>query len=146
MGRLSAFSYSASRYLYSHSKTPESIQANHLFREARTLVLTPFVNEIPILPFEYEYRFTEDEDEYEKNQGYELTATIIPDGPISGFASESLEPIMTPPPSTRSWTRASSIRRASRGDRHKPLPTQPQIPAPKVPLWEEDKPPKPKTC
>jgi hypothetical protein len=44
-------------------------------------VFGPFVNEIPILLFEYEYRFTEYEYEYEKNQWYELLATIIPDGP-----------------------------------------------------------------
>jgi hypothetical protein len=40
-----------------------------------------FVNQIPILLFEYEYRFTEYEYEYEKNQWYELPATIMPDGP-----------------------------------------------------------------
>jgi hypothetical protein len=43
--------------------------------------LAPFINEIPILLFEYEYRFTEYEYEYEKNHWYELPATIIPDGP-----------------------------------------------------------------
>jgi hypothetical protein len=47
--------------------------------EAGTPVFGPFVNEIPILLFEYEYRFTEYE--YEKNQWYELPATIMPDGP-----------------------------------------------------------------
>jgi hypothetical protein len=43
-------------------------------------VFGPFVNEIPILFFEYEYRFTEYEYDYEKNQWYELPATIMPDG------------------------------------------------------------------
>ena len=42
----------------------------------------PFVNEIPILLFEYEYRFTEYEYEYEKNQWYELPAMIMPVGPV----------------------------------------------------------------
>jgi hypothetical protein len=37
---------------------------------------------MPKLPFEYEYRFTEDEYEYEKNQWYELPSTIMPDGPV----------------------------------------------------------------
>jgi hypothetical protein len=46
--------------------------------EAGTPVFGPFVNEIPILLFEYEYRFTEYE--YEKNQWYELPATKMPDG------------------------------------------------------------------
>ena len=83
MGRSSAFSYSASRYSYSYSysKTPESIQVDHLFREAGTQVFGPLVNEILILLFEYEYRFTEYEYEYEKNHWYELPATIIPDRP-----------------------------------------------------------------
>jgi hypothetical protein len=79
VGRSSAFSYSASRYSY--SKTPESIQVDHLFREAATPLFGPFVNKIPILLFEYEYRFTEYEYEYEKNHWYELLATIMPDGP-----------------------------------------------------------------
>jgi hypothetical protein len=79
VGRCSAFSYSASRYSYSYSKTPESIQVDHPFREAGTPVFGPLVNEIPILLFEYEYRFTEYEYEYEKNQWYELPATIMPD-------------------------------------------------------------------
>jgi hypothetical protein len=78
VGRCSAFSYSASRYSY--SKTPESIQVDHPFREAGTPVFGPLVNEIPILLFEYEYRFTEYEYEYEKNQRYELPATIMADG------------------------------------------------------------------
>ena len=81
MGRSSAFSYSASRYSYSYSKTPESIQIDHLFRESVTTVFGPLVNEVPILLFEYEYRFTEYEYEYEKNQWYESPATIMPDGP-----------------------------------------------------------------
>jgi len=85
VGRSSAFSYSASRYSYSYSysKTPESIQVDHLFREAATPLFGPFVNKIPILLFEYEYRFTEYEYEYEyeKNHWYELLATIMPDGP-----------------------------------------------------------------
>jgi len=67
VGRCSAFSYSASRYSYSYSKTPESIQVDHVFRQAVTQVFGPFVNEIPILLFEYEYRFTEYEYEYERN-------------------------------------------------------------------------------
>jgi len=79
VGRNSAFSYSASRYSY--SKTPESIQVDHLFRGAVTPLFGPFVNENPILLIEYEYRFTEDEYEYEKNHWYELLATIMPDGP-----------------------------------------------------------------
>jgi hypothetical protein len=83
VGRSSAFSYSASRYSYSYScsKTPGSIQVDHLFREAVTPLFGPFVNEILILLFEYEYRFTEYEYEYEKNHWYELLATIMPDGP-----------------------------------------------------------------
>ena len=32
-------------------------------------------------PFEYEYRFTQYEHEYEKNQWYELPAKLMPDGP-----------------------------------------------------------------
>jgi hypothetical protein len=68
VGRSSAFSYSASRYSY--SKTPESIQVDHLCREAVTPVFGLFINEIPILLFEYE-----------KNQWYELPATIMPYGP-----------------------------------------------------------------
>jgi hypothetical protein len=66
VGSSSAFSYSASRYSY--SKTPESIQFDHPFKEAGTPVFGSFVNEISILLFEYEYRFTEYEYEYEKNQ------------------------------------------------------------------------------
>jgi hypothetical protein len=70
VGRCSAFSYSVSRYSYSYSKTPESTQVDHPFREAETQVFGPFANEIPTPPFEYEYRFTEYEYEYEyeKNQ------------------------------------------------------------------------------
>jgi hypothetical protein len=64
----------------SYSKTPESIPCDQLFREAETSVFGLFVNQIPILLFEYEYRFTEYE--YEKNQWYELPATIMPDGPF----------------------------------------------------------------
>jgi len=65
VGRSSAFSYS-----YSYSKTPESIQGDHLFREAVTPAFGPFFTAIPILLFEYEYRFAEYEYEYEyeKNQ------------------------------------------------------------------------------
>ncbi|MFY7891087.1 MAG: hypothetical protein ACOVOJ_00300, partial [Pirellula sp.] len=59
-------------YSYSYSKTPESIQVDHLFREAGTPGFGPYVNDIPILLFEYEY---------EKNQWYELPATIMPYGP-----------------------------------------------------------------
>ena len=80
MGRNSAFSYSASRYSY--SKTPESIQGDHLFRETRTPVFGSYVSDFPIRPFEYEYRFTEYEYEYEKNQWYELPATIKLDGSV----------------------------------------------------------------
>jgi len=54
---------------------PESTQVDHLFREAATPVFGPFVKEIPILLFEYEY---------EKNQWYELPATIMPDGLLNG--------------------------------------------------------------
>jgi len=86
VGRSSAFSYSASRYSYLYSKTPGSIQVDHLFSEAVTPLFGPFVKEIPILLFEYEYRFTqyeyEYEYEYEKNHWYELLATIMPDGPV----------------------------------------------------------------
>jgi hypothetical protein len=58
-----------------------SIQVDHLFREAKTpIFFVPFVNEISMLPIEYEYRFTEYEYEYEKNQWYELPSTIMPDG------------------------------------------------------------------
>jgi hypothetical protein len=39
---------------YSYSKTPESIQVDHLFREAVAPVFGPFVYEIPMLLFEYE--------------------------------------------------------------------------------------------
>jgi hypothetical protein len=86
VGRSSAFSYSASRYSYSYSysKTPESIQVDHLFREAGTPGFGPYVNDIPIFLFEYEYRFTVYEYEYEKNQWYELPATIMPDGLLNG--------------------------------------------------------------
>ena len=79
VGRSSAFSYSASRYSYSYSTTPGSIQVDHLFREAATPLFGTFVNELPILLFEYEYRFTQYE--YEKNHWYELLATRMPDGP-----------------------------------------------------------------
>ena len=34
-----------------------------------------------MLPFDCEYRFNEYKHEYEKNQWYELPATIMPDGP-----------------------------------------------------------------
>jgi hypothetical protein len=47
-------------------------------KEAVTPVFGPFVNEIPILLFEYEYEY-----EYEKNQWYELPAKIMPDGPLN---------------------------------------------------------------
>jgi hypothetical protein len=79
VGRCSAFSYSASRYSY--SKTPESIQVDHLFRKAETPVFGLFVNQIPILLFEYEYEYRFTEYEYETNQWYELPATLMPDGP-----------------------------------------------------------------
>jgi hypothetical protein len=90
VGRCSAFSSSAA--WYSYSKTPESIQVDHLFRKVETSVFGLFVNQIRILLFEYEYRFTKYEYEYQKNQWYELSATIMPDGPRSllgqrGFAS-----------------------------------------------------------
>jgi hypothetical protein len=61
-------------------ETPESIQVDHLSREAVTPVFGPFVQKIPTLLFEYEYRFTEYKYEYEKNQWYELPATIMPVG------------------------------------------------------------------
>jgi hypothetical protein len=48
-------------------------------KEPGTSIFGPFTNDFPILPFEYEYRFTEDEYEYEKNQWYELPATVMPD-------------------------------------------------------------------
>ena len=61
MGKSLAFSYSASRYSYSYSysKTFESMQGDHLFKEARTPVIGLYVNYIPACPFEYVYRFTE---------------------------------------------------------------------------------------
>jgi hypothetical protein len=59
-------------------ETPESIQVDHLFREAVTPVFGPVVQKNPILLFEYVYRFTEYK--YEKNQWYELPATIMPVG------------------------------------------------------------------
>ena len=98
MSRSSAFSYSASRYscAYSSSKTPESIQVDHLFREAKTPVFSPFANEIPKLPFEYVYRFTEHEYEYEKNQWYELPSTIMPDGQKIGSVWNLAEIIRLP--------------------------------------------------
>jgi hypothetical protein len=43
-------------------------------KETGTPVFGPFVNDIPIRPFEYEY-------EYEENQWYKLSATIIPEEP-----------------------------------------------------------------
>ena len=46
-------------------ETLESIQGDHLFKEAETREFGPYVNNIPIRPFEYEYRFTEYEYEYE---------------------------------------------------------------------------------
>jgi hypothetical protein len=66
-----------------YSKTLESIQVDQPFREAGIPVFGPFVNDILISPFEYEYRFTEYEYEYEKNQWWELPATIMPEGPQS---------------------------------------------------------------
>jgi hypothetical protein len=72
VGEGSAFSYSASRYSYSYSKTLESIQGDRFSKEAGTPVFGPHGNDIPLRPFEYEYRFTEYE--YEKNQWYELSA------------------------------------------------------------------------
>jgi len=65
MGKSPAFSYSASRYSYSYSKTFESMQGDHLFKEAETPVFGPYVNYIQTSPFEHEYRFTEYEYEYE---------------------------------------------------------------------------------
>ena len=59
VGKSPAFSYSASRYSYSYSKTFESMQGAHLFKEAETPVFGPYVNYIQTSPFEYEYRFTE---------------------------------------------------------------------------------------
>ena len=60
--------------LVSVLEKPGSIPLVHLFREAKTPVFCPFVNEILKLPFEYEH-------EYEKNQWYELPSMIMPDGP-----------------------------------------------------------------
>jgi hypothetical protein len=40
-------------------ETLESIQGDHLFKEAGTPEFGLYVNNIPIHPFEYEYRFTE---------------------------------------------------------------------------------------
>ena len=50
----------------------------------------PFFNEIPVLLFEYDYRFTEYKYEYEKNQWYELPSTIMPDGPFLFVCSNLL--------------------------------------------------------
>jgi len=55
VGESSDFSYSASRYSYSYSKTRESIQGDRLFKEAGTPVFGPNINYIPIRPFEHEY-------------------------------------------------------------------------------------------
>jgi hypothetical protein len=46
-------------------ETPESTQVDRLCKEAGTPVFGPHVNDIPIRPFEYEYRFTEYDYEYE---------------------------------------------------------------------------------
>jgi len=54
-------------------ETPESIQVDHLLRESVPPIFGPFVNETPIILFEYEY---------EKNQWYESPATIMPDAPL----------------------------------------------------------------
>jgi hypothetical protein len=62
----------------STSKTPDSIQVDQLFRKVETSVFSLFANQIPILLFEYEY---------EKNQWYELPATMMPEGPLSGLCS-----------------------------------------------------------
>jgi hypothetical protein len=62
-------------------KTPDSIQFDRLLRKLAPRCLVPNIDQIPRLPFEYEYRFTEHEYEYEKNQWYELPATTMPDGP-----------------------------------------------------------------
>jgi hypothetical protein len=40
-------------------ETLESIQGDHLFKEAGTPEFGLYVYNIPIHPFEYEYRFTE---------------------------------------------------------------------------------------
>jgi hypothetical protein len=45
VGKSPAFSYSASRYSY--SKTFESMQGAHLFKEAESPVFGPYVNYIP---------------------------------------------------------------------------------------------------
>jgi len=65
------------------------MQGDRLFKEEGTSIFGPFVNDIPIRLFEYEYRFTEYEDEYEyeKNHWYELPATIIPDRPKNNRAA-----------------------------------------------------------
>jgi hypothetical protein len=64
VGRSAALSYSAKRYScsYSYSKALESIQGDPLLEEAGASIFRSFINEIPILSFEYEYPFTEDED------------------------------------------------------------------------------------
>ncbi len=62
----------------STSKTPDSIQVDHLFRKVETSVFSLFANQIPILLFKYEY---------EKNQWYELPATMMPEGPLPGRCS-----------------------------------------------------------
>jgi hypothetical protein len=46
-------------------ETLESIQGDHLFKEAGSPEFGLYVNNIPIRPFEYEYRFTEYQYEYE---------------------------------------------------------------------------------
>ncbi|MFN4904261.1 MAG: hypothetical protein ACK5LQ_03455, partial [Planctomycetota bacterium] len=52
----------------------ESIQGDHLFKEPGTPVLCPNVNYNETSPFEYEYRFTEQD----KNKWHPFLATVIP--------------------------------------------------------------------
>jgi hypothetical protein len=49
------------------------MQGDRLFKEDGTSIFGPFVNDIPIRLFEYEY---------EKNQWYDLPATIMSDGSL----------------------------------------------------------------
>jgi hypothetical protein len=78
----SAFSYSAKRC--SCSKTLKSIQGARLLEEAGTSVFCPFINEIQILPFEYEYHFIEYEYEKARTQ---FLPMINPEEPKKSLTS-----------------------------------------------------------
>jgi hypothetical protein len=80
----------------STSKTPDSIQVDHLFRKVETSVYDLFVNQIQILLFEYEY---------EKNQWYELPATMMPDGPLFLGLDPPTKPYPSPIQAQQHWTR-----------------------------------------